>query len=256
VKIEMLAICLLITAGVASAQQGNHAKYIGPGDRVYPAGQPSTAASVSSKPSILTNSEVVFLVKSGLPADVVAAKVKVSACDFDTSTDTLNALHAQGIPSQVLAAMIEAPHADKMSDDGRTRIFVTDSQSWEVRGGSFGQGSGSAAWNDFGGSARSSFNSGSYSSGGARPQTMEITKTLGERCPDLIVTNKPENANYVVTLDHEGGKNPLSHHKKIAVFNRQGDAIFSRSTIMLGDSVKDACQVIHSDASVRQIAQP
>jgi len=83
---------------------------------------------------------------------------------------------------------------------------------------------------------------------------MEIVKTLGQRCPDLTVTNKPDNANYVVTLDHEGGKNLLSHHNKVAVFNRQGDAIFSGSTISLGDSVKDACQAIHADSSVKQVA--
>jgi hypothetical protein len=70
--------------------------------------------------------------------------------------------------------MVEAPHAEKKADDGRTRVFITDSQSWEMRGRAFDAGSGSAAWNPSGGSARSSFNSGEYFSGGARPQTMEV----------------------------------------------------------------------------------
>jgi len=209
-----------------------------------------------SSSGVLTNSEIVSMLKAGLPAEVVAAKIKTSRCDFDTATTVLTAMHAMGVPAQVLAAMVEAPRVEveKGTNDGHIRVFVTDSQSWEVRGGSFGQGSGSAAWGPAGGSARSSFSSGAYSSGGARPQTMEIVKTFGERCPDLIVTNRPDNASYVVTLDHEGGKALIAHRNKIGVFNRQGDAIFSRSTIMLGDSVKDACQAIRADVSMRQAA--
>jgi hypothetical protein len=45
-----------------------------------------------------------------------------------------------------------------------------------------------------------------HSAGGARPQTAEIVKTLGERCPEVIVNNKPDKADYFVLLDHEGGK--------------------------------------------------
>ncbi len=53
-------------------------------------------------------------------------------------------------------------------------------------------------------------------------------------------------ANYAVLLDHEGGKG--AHHKnKIVVFNRDGDAIFSNSTIVLGNAVKDACAAIEKD---------
>jgi hypothetical protein len=47
-----------------------------------------------------------------------------------------------------------------------------------------------------------------------------------------------------VTLDHEGGKGLLAHRNKIAVFNRNGDDIFSNSTRELGNAVKDACQAM------------
>jgi hypothetical protein len=83
--------------------------------------------------------------------------------------------------------------------------------------------------------------------GGASPQTAEIIKTFAERCPDLTVTNNRDRANYAVILDHEGGKGALTHHNKIAVFNRDGDAIFSHSTVSLGNSVKDACEAIRGD---------
>ncbi len=62
--------------------------------------------------------------------------------------------------------------------------------------------------------------------------------------PQITVTNRLDKADFVITLDHEGGKALLTHHNKIAVFNKDGDVIFSNSTISLGNSVKDACQVM------------
>jgi hypothetical protein len=115
--------------------------------------------------------------------------------------------------------------------DKTIRVYVTDSQSWEVRGG----------WGASGGTG------GGSTPGGARPQTAEIIKTFGERCPDLTVTSIKDKANYAVILDHEGGKGIVSHHNKIAVFNRAGDSIFSHSTVSLGNSVKDACEAIRKD---------
>jgi hypothetical protein len=113
----------------------------------------------------------------------------------------------------------------------KPRVFVTDSQSWEVRAGGGGSSEG------FGGAA----------SGGARPQTAEIIKTFGERCPDVIINNKQEKADYVVLLDHEGGKSILVKDNKVAVFNRDGDTIVSHSTRSLGGSVDDACKAIEKD---------
>jgi PEGA domain-containing protein len=113
----------------------------------------------------------------------------------------------------------------------KPRVFITDSKSWEMRGAGGGSSEG------FGGA----------SSGGARPQTAEIIKTFGERCPDVMVNNKQEKADYVVLLDHEGGKSILVKDNKVAVFNRDGDTIVSHSTRSLGGSVDDACKAIMKD---------
>lgn len=114
----------------------------------------------------------------------------------------------------------------------KPRVFITDSQSWETRSA----GGGSAA--GFGGA----------SSGGARPQTAEIIKTFGERCPQVMINNIQEKANYIVLLDHEGGRSVISHHNKVAIFQRvTGDSIVSKSTISLGASVQDACEAINQD---------
>ncbi len=81
--------------------------------------------------------------------------------------------------------------------------------------------------------------------GGARPQTAEIIKTFGERCPEVKVNNKQDKADYIVVLDHEGGKSFLAHKNKVAVFNRvSGDSIVSKSTLSLGGSVQEACVAI------------
>lgn len=76
------------------------------------------------------------------------------------------------------------------------------------------------------------------------PQTAEIIKTFRERCPSLTVTAKPQNADFVVELEHEGGKDFFLRRNKIVVFDRHGDAFFSESTRSIGNAVKDACEAI------------
>jgi PEGA domain len=111
------------------------------------------------------------------------------------------------------------------------RVFITDSKSWEISGS--------------GGGANGAF--GSQTHGGARPQTAEIIKTFGERCPAVTINNKQDKAEYVVVLDHEGGKGLIRRDNKVAVFNGDGDSIVSRSTRSLGSSVQDACEAIAKD---------
>jgi hypothetical protein len=113
----------------------------------------------------------------------------------------------------------------------KPRVFITDSKSWEVSGGVGGNS------DAFGGASK----------GGARPQTAEIIKTFNQRCPDVIINNRQDKADYVVLLDHEGGKELISHDNKVVVFNKDGDAIVSNSTRSLGNAVKDACVAITAD---------
>ena len=130
------------------------------------------------------------------------------------------------------AALATAPaNTQGPPSDGKIRIYVADSQSWQMTGG----------WGASNGSG------GGHESGGARPQTAEIIKTFNQRCPEYTITNNKDRANYAVILDHEGGKGALARRNKIAVFNRDGDAIFSDSTRALGNSVKDACTAIQKD---------
>ena len=113
----------------------------------------------------------------------------------------------------------------------KPRVYVSDSKSWEISGGVGGSS------DAFGGA----------SGGGDRPQTAEIIKTFNDRCPAVIVNNQRGKADYIVLLDHEGGKSAILHDNKIVVFNKNGDAIKSGSTRTLGNAVKDACTAIRAD---------
>jgi hypothetical protein len=114
----------------------------------------------------------------------------------------------------------------------KPRVFITDSQSWEYVSNAGGGGGAFAA----------------HGAGGARPQTAEIVKTFGQRCPQVVTNNRLEKSDYVVVLDHEGGKGVLRHKNKIAVFNRiSGDSIVSKSTLSLGGSVQDGCEAVTKD---------
>lgn len=163
---------------------------------------------------------------SAAPVAAITPKPEASMA---TVSSSVTAPVSAGTPQ---AAPVEVPTpaaSPSPGSDGKTRVFVTDSQSWETRGGSSSGGN------------RNGWGSSSWMAGGARPQTAEIIKTLNQRCPELTVTNNLAKADFVLTLDHEGGKGLLAHRNKVAVFNRDGDDVFSDSTRELGNSVKDAC---------------
>ncbi len=87
----------------------------------------------------------------------------------------------------------------RAEDNSKPRVFITDSQSWEI-GSYSGGGPGGG---------------GSMTKGGARPQTAEIIKTFGERCPQVVTNNLQQRADYIVLLDHEGGKSFVRHKNKV-----------------------------------------
>jgi hypothetical protein len=249
-------LCLNLERGNSTTKEIAHSEPVSapPRSTATLAG-PSETTSV---PGVLTNNDILDMHKAGLPPNVLVAKIKTSQCGFDTSPSQLKQLKAEGLTDAVILAMVEAPagqpksaspadntpsvvagatktaEPDVLSKDGKMRVLVTDSQSWETRGGSSAGGN------------RNGWGASSWISGGARPQTAEIIKTLNERCPEITVTNNLPKADYVLTLDHEGGKSLLAHRNKVAVFNRDGDVIFSASTRELGNSVKDACQAMLS----------
>ncbi len=291
-----------LTAGPAFSQQ---AQTENPG-----ALRESTAAQNHEQkaqpvPSVLTNQDVLDMLKAGLTREIVVAKIKSSPSNFDTSPAALTKLKAEGVPDSVILAMVEAPvlrpkpdeharsettqsqsstarrptlrtpseesdyathlHTQKQpvasknasgsmkaarrgeSPQEKSYVYVTDSQSWEMTGGWYSQSSLHGSFTEGTGTVSGSSHGAGHISGGARPQTVEVIKTLNQRCPELVVTIDRARASYVILFDHEGGKGLLRNKDKIAVANRSGDVIFSGSTRSLGNAVKDACDAIGND---------
>lgn len=65
----------------------------------------------------LRNSDVVALLEAGLGEEAVIAKIETSDSNFETDTQTLLALRAQGVPSAVIAAMVKGASGTIKYDD-------------------------------------------------------------------------------------------------------------------------------------------
>jgi len=215
----------------------------------------------------LNNDSVIKMVKMGFPEDMIVNAINRSPGAYDTSVKGIVALEKAGVGTKAVSAMVlkdtppaqpsapasaaaappqtvaganvpstaripvaEPPAATASSTPAeRPRVFITDSSSWEMRGAVGGSSSAFAG----------------TSSGGARPQTAEIIKTFSQRCPSVVINSRAQASDYVVELDHEGGKGLLAHKDKVAVFvQTSGDSIFSKSTLSVGGSVQDACDSI------------
>jgi|ERR1700675_955371 len=110
----------------------------------------------------------------------------------------------------------------------KARIYISDSNSWAASGG-FATSNGSGG--------------GSFSAG-SKPQTVELIKTFGERCPAVMVTMDKNKADYVVLFDRDSTKGYARKRDKIAVFKKDGDVLYSGSTRSLGNAVQDSCKAI------------
>jgi hypothetical protein len=218
-------LCLLAFSGMASAQNPDPSKWM--------------CRNLADSGNFAYQGETIFGTQACRPIPQAAATAPAPRQDVGT-TISISAPNTLAYSAPVVSNVVPLPvqpapaaaSSPAVVGDGKTRAFVTDSQSWETRGGSSAGGN------------KNGWGASSWMSGGARPQTAEIIKTLNQRCPELTVTNNLAKADFVVTLDHEGGKGLLQHRNKIAVFNRDGDDIFSDSTRELGSAVKDACQAM------------
>ena len=82
-----------------------------------------------------------------------------------------------------------------------------------------------------------------FAQAGTHPQTVELMKSFGESCPNVIVTDNREKADYKVIFERESNKG-LRKHNKFAAFNRTGDMVYSTSTRSVGSAVRGFCDSI------------
>lgn len=81
---------------------------------------------------VLTNADIVRLIKAGLSAETIEAKIATSAGRFDISTDALVALAKDGVPDQVIRAMIKASPAVAAPAQRRGTTKRTTSRRYDV----------------------------------------------------------------------------------------------------------------------------
>ena len=117
----------------------------------------------------------------------------------------------------------------------RPRVFIEDSESWEVKSDSIYSTTDKRGRVSIGGGG---------ASGGAKPRTAEIMKRFAEQCPAVIVTSRKDRADFVVLLEHEGGKDLFNKDNKLAVFDREGDMVVSGSFSRPKKAVEVACNAI------------
>ncbi len=71
--------------------------------------EPAAAAPQQTAPPVLTNKDVLDMLKAGLGAEVIVAKIKSSPANFDTSPAALSELKAGNVPESVILAMVKGP---------------------------------------------------------------------------------------------------------------------------------------------------
>jgi hypothetical protein len=97
--------------------------------------QDPVAAKPQEVSSSLTNKDVLEMLKAGLTADVIAAKIKSSPASFDTSPAALAELKAANVPDAVILAMVNGPAAGPgaMNLPGETLVNVPDGTQVEIQ---------------------------------------------------------------------------------------------------------------------------
>ena len=124
----------------------------------------------------------------------------------------------------VLAAALTAPAADK------PRIFITESGALQVEGNaSVGDSKGNLLL-----------------SGPTSTENIEVIKAFQRHCPDVVVTGIRDKAQFLVRFDRDEPSpiSPFVKGNKVAVFNKDGDLVYSHSTRLLAGAVKGACAAI------------
>jgi hypothetical protein len=83
--------------------------------------------------------------------------------------------------------------------------------------------------------------------GGSSPQTVEIIKTFGQRCPEVVVSNDRDKASYVVLFDRESFKGLLRKRDKIALFRRNGDGMVCKGRVQIGHKTQTIASPWYAD---------
>jgi hypothetical protein len=96
-----VAVFLLLAASIAAAQDSGYSQESQPTAN-------KVNSTLSPNQAVITNQDVTDMLKAGLSPEIVAAKVKASKCQCDTSPAALEKLKSASVPENVILAMVES----------------------------------------------------------------------------------------------------------------------------------------------------
>lgn len=173
---------------------------------------------------VMTNETIIRMVKSGLNATVIIAKIKRSKTRFDTSDDALIKLGEAKVPNDVIAAMMEAqgredgsnnpgPSPDPpKNESGLPILYVAEETSSGIQG--------------------------------TTDVVLEAIKTFREKLPGIRITRDRDQAEYTVLITRRERWNPLARDTKLAIVDRKDDVIFSKSARSVGGVIDAAIEFL------------
>lgn len=209
-------------------------------------------ASAPSTQFNLTPGWTDYMLKSGVSEGVIRAMAARENGAFapppppPPSPPSLSVPVAPGIPIS-----LPAPKTD-----GRTRIFVGETSEWYAS--SFNVARSAASYS----SAVSATSNGAYGSASGRAYggafgmsregvmklTIPVMNQINQHCSGVVIVERPDLADLFVRLDQS--TTMFGRHDDMAVFNRDGEMIFSTSTHSISKDAKRFCKSLAANQPV------
>ena len=140
---------------------------------------------------------------------------------------------AQQAPAPVNPPAAQAPPADK-----KIRVFIDYTESWSV------------AKVQRGGDPDRNVSGRGHDNDKDSPEAADIMKSFRERCPEFTITQSQEKANYGISVTKTmpaGATSTASGLNKVVLTSQEGDILFSNSTRLMKNAIKDVCYALKKE---------
>ena len=200
-----------------------------------------TASDTLASNPVLTNQDIVDMTHAGLSSAVIEEKIVKGPCRFDTSAGSLRALKSAGVTNSVLGVMIRSHGLPISRKAPRVWIGTGEERVFEVNRVTLE-----------GGGVRGSTSEGDTTRR-TRSGYADITRLMGERCPEVTVTSKLPDSDYAVTLERYHPGHLITSRNDFTVFRQNdSDLILSDKARLLKDAVDQICGAVLRDVALEQ----
>lgn len=183
----------------------------------------------------LTNYDVVKMANAQLGEDIILQTIKTNAAAFDTSPEALAQLKASGVSPVVITAMAErAGQPVQVGTPGAREPLPAPAGLGrsETKNRSRGPLIFVEEVSSTGGIMASS------------DTTIEAMKTLQQR--GVRITTVKEKADYILQVTRQLGKKSWRKDTKVALSNKEGEVVLTKSTRSIGGAMGDVSDYIRS----------